>query len=167
MYYLYFLHWAHSWDLVDSTQRLWGWEHCWRLLDPRCDKFTDILLSNLRAATGRSLPLSLDCSSIMLTGHCCFCCWCCWLPRDCIHGAGSHRHGDGPRGRKPVEGRGFQIPVHLQCVLRWFGVMGIYWHGDCGDVLVDTEGMDSLSASVLVKSIFKSWYDFQHLQHYI
>lgn len=75
--------------------------------------------AKLRAATGRYRSPSLGCSSIVLTGHCCSCCWCCWLPRDCIHGPSSHRHGDGPRGGQPMEGRGIQIPPHLQCVLCW------------------------------------------------
>lgn len=60
--------------------------------------------ANLGLEDDGSSAASLCCQAITLTGHCCYCCWCCWLPSDCIHGTGSHRHGDGPREEDPERG---------------------------------------------------------------
>lgn len=65
---------------------------------------------------------SLCCQAITLTGHCRYCCWCWRLPSDCIHGTGSHRHGDGPREEDPQRGGSSELPVHLQRVQWWWGI---------------------------------------------
>lgn len=105
LYYVNFLHWTHSWnstiikaqstsDVECAVESFWMWDVIKLVI-------SSLQSANLRAATGRHRSLSPWCSCIVLTGHCCSCCWCCWLPRDCIHGPSSHRHGDGPRGGNP------------------------------------------------------------------
>lgn len=105
LYYVNFLHWTHRWnstiikaqstsDVECAVESFWMWDVIKLVISA-------LQRANLRAATGRHRSLSLWCSCIVLTGHCCSCCWCCWLPRDCIHGPSSHRHGDGPRGGNP------------------------------------------------------------------
>lgn len=88
---------------------------------------------NLRLEDDGCSAPSLCCPAITLTGHCCYCCWCCRLPSDCIHGTGSHRHGDGPReedpGRGGREGGNRELPVHLQRVQWWWGWIGILFDG--------------------------------------
>ncbi len=100
------------------------------------------------------LSLFLCCSTTALTGHCCSGCWCCWLPSDCIHGTGSHRHGDGPRERDPVR-EGEQRYQYICSVLWWWGwivilsrmmtmIMVVWLRHICvvgwGDVGDDAEG---------------------------
>lgn len=103
--YVNFLHWTHRWnstiikaqstsDVECAVESFWMWDVIKLVI-------SSLQSANLRAATGRHRSLSLWCSCIVLTGHCCSCCWCCWLPRDCIHGPSSHRHRDGPRGGNP------------------------------------------------------------------
>lgn len=103
--YVNFLHWTHRWNstiikaqstsgVECAAESFWIWNVIKLVI-------SSLQSANLRAATGRHRSLSLWCSCIVLTGHCCSCCWCCRLPRDCIHGPSSHRHGDGPRGGNP------------------------------------------------------------------
>lgn len=107
-----------------------GWLHI-------CDMINALIFPlhgvNLRLEDDGCSAPSLCWPAITLTGHCCFCCWCCRLPSDCIHGTGSHRHGDGPREEDPErggkEGGSRELPVHLQRVQWWWGWIGILFDG--------------------------------------